>query len=177
MKQFVIIIAIALSLSAGACGVANSADEPVSAPEPVSEPASAPVSEPVFTGSEQEVIDYCNRHVNDMEDLVVGLEDIINGEVTSVSQVLDDLDPVASGYARIRDTYNATNDGEVAGGEVAYLETLWEQCGNNVRSVCREILKATEGKSMNSDRAATALYNAGEGVDEIRSELDKLAQY
>jgi len=175
MKRLIIIvIAVALAATLAACGAASQPEATVTVTATPSAPA-----EPLFTEAEQEIIDYCSSNIDEMESILLDAQVTLDSsDYASYGDMGRDIVKLVKRYKRIEVSYNRTNGGDYAGGEVEGLEDYWERAGNNLRVLLRGMAQClTDPDNVNTDRAARALVNAEDNIERVRDELETLTSY
>jgi hypothetical protein len=169
MKLLTLLLLLGLLLSAGACGAETTTYEP-----PIEPPTDA------LSSSEREIYAYCQEHIAELDDLVSGLERLVDEEIYDAGYVTGKMDTFVANYTRLHESWMATNNGDLAGGRVKRLERLWEDCLDNILLLETTIVTVYLDPDSVSDRdtenAGIALYEATENIKDIRVELDHVEE-
>jgi len=174
MKGLIITIAVVLAAGLAACGTATQPQTTVTVTATPMAPA-----EPAYSEAEQEIIDYCSDNIDEMENIVIDAQVTLDSvDYASYSSLGKDILKLAKRYQRIEVSYNRTNGGDYAGGQVEQLEDYWERAGNNLRILLRGMAQCmTNPDNVDTDRAARAMVNAENNIERVRDELETLTSY
>ena len=129
-----------------------------------------------LTPTERTQLTFFVEHAAQMRALVDDTQGVMDSGNTDATYVADAMGPIADSYGQLVDEYNATNGGDLVGGQLAHLESLWESCASDVATADTTILECyTSPATVDAEAGAVALATADQTIDEIDTEIDRLS--
>ena len=128
-----------------------------------------------LTPTERTQLTFFVEHAPQMRALVDDIQAVLESGGTDATFVADAMTPIVDSYAQLAEEYSATNDGDLVGGELAHLESLWESCASDVGTAATTILECySSPATADAEAGAVALVTADQTIDEIDTEIDRL---
>ena len=129
-----------------------------------------------LTPTERTQLTFFVEHASQMRALVEDTQAVLDSGDTDATYVVDAMTPIADSYKQLADEYGATNGGVLVGGHLTHLESLWESCASDVGTADTTILESyTNPATVDAEAGAVALATAGQTIDEIDTEIDRLS--
>jgi hypothetical protein len=129
-----------------------------------------------LTSTEQTQLAFFVEHAPQMRSLVEDTNAVLDSGTTDASYVAAEMGPIADSYSELAEEYNATNGGNLVGGQLAHLESLWESCASDIGIADSTILECyTSPATVDTEAGGVALASAGATIDEIDAEIERLS--
>ena len=129
-----------------------------------------------LTPSERTQLAFFSEHAPQLRALIDDTQAVLDSDSADATFVVSAMGPISSSYGQLAVEYNATNGGNLVGGAVAHLESLWESCAGDIGTADVTILQCySQPDTVDIDTGAMALVTAGQTMDEIEAEISRLS--
>jgi hypothetical protein len=167
-------------LGLAACGSAPAPGTiaPAAAATPAPDAFDATADATTLITQEQIVLDHCVSNFSTLK-RILRQENAAVNHFSNQYALLDDMSPVASEFQTLRESYDAMNGGQAAGGNVAQLERDWVKTANLERIAALALLDVADGSATNAEvrRGGTALGKAAIYIQAVRADIIVLQSY
>jgi hypothetical protein len=129
-----------------------------------------------LTSTEQTQFAFFVEHAPQMRALIEDTQAVLDSSNTDATYVGAAMGPIVDSYGQLADEYKATNGGNLVGGQLAHLESLWESCARDIGTADTTILECyTSPATVDTEAGGVALGTATVTIDEIDTEIDRLS--
>ncbi len=129
-----------------------------------------------LTPTEQTQLAFFVEHAPQMRALVEDTQAVLDSSASDASYVAAQMGPIVDSYAQLAEEYKATNGGNLVGGRLTHLESLWESCAIDIGTADTTILECyASPATVDTEAGAFALASASVTIDEIDAEIERLS--
>ena len=114
-----------------------------------------------LTSAERTQLAFFADHAPQLRALIDDTQAVLDSGRYDANYMVGAMKPIVDSYKQLADETSATNGGNLVGGHVAHLESLWGSCTVDVGTVVKAILECyASPETVDTKAAGVALHSA-----------------